>query len=227
MNTHQEAVKGEPAKAKHLNPWLGIWLNTRETLLYAWQHLLEEYIHRHFIVLGVLFMLAIRLPEWSVTDPHPIGVLVQILLFGPMGGIAAGYVFSALVRTTGGWMGKHVPSPHTKCMVAWSDLPFMLFWVVFLVCFVLVNRTLPTPKPGHLWLFQSFAGWLPVLVSAPFYVFAVIVRIRSIMVMLGLKASKAALVWLVSTVISYVPAGGMTYVFLILYFVTSTSGAGG
>jgi hypothetical protein len=224
MNSNSNSEAEKDNKAARMNPWLGIWLHTRETLLFVWQNLLEDYVHRLFMLLGLVFMLVARLPDWSSITPHPIGVMVQMLLFAPIGGIMAGYIFSALVRAIGQRMGKSVPSAPTKSMVAWSNLPFIATWTIFLIVFWILNRSMGPAHPQKIWLFSGFLGWLPLLAALPMYIWAVLIRVRSIQVLLGLPSSRAFLVWAVATFITYVPTAAITYVYLILYFVTGASG---
>jgi hypothetical protein len=224
MNPSTAPESGSPPKVQRINPWTGIWWNQRATLLYAWQNLLDDYIHRLFILLGLAFMFAARLPDWYAIAPHPIGVMVQILLFAPLSGIMAGYVFASILRVVGKWMGKQVPSAHTKVMVAWSNLPYVAAFVAFVVAFLLLDRTQGPLHAGKIWLFKDLAGWVPLLVAAPFYLYAVLVRLRSIMVLLGVDAGRAIIAWLVTTILTFAPAAGLLYVYMVLYYVASTAG---
>lgn len=224
MNSNPSPDSGPTEKVKRINPWIGIWRHPRETLVYAWQHLLDSYVHRIYMLTGLLFMLAARLPDWYALAPHPIGVMIQLLLFAPIGGIMAGYIYAAVLRRVGKWMGKIVPSPHAKCMVAWSDLPFAAFAAVFVIVFLILDRSQGPLHKEQIWLFTDFIGWLPLLIASPLYIWGVITRIRSIMVMLGLSTGKAILAWIVTTFLAYVPASGMITVFMILYYVTTSGG---
>jgi hypothetical protein len=225
MNTNPDPEGEISEKVQRINPWLGIWVKQRTTLVYVWQQLLEEYIHRLFILLGLAFMLAVRLPDWSSVTPHPIGVMVQILLFAPLGGIMSGYIFAAVLRQVGKWMRRVVPSAHAKCMVAWSNLPLVASLLVFVLVFYLVDRNHAQMKAGHWWLFQGLAGWLPILAAAPVYLWFVVVRIRSIMVLLGIDALRASIAWLTTTLITYVPAAFFIYLYMVLYYISATSGS--
>lgn len=227
MSTNPSQVSGTNEKVKRINPWIGIWRRPRETLIYAWQHLLESYIHRIYMLAGLLFMLAARLPEWYTIAPHPIGVMVQILMFAPMGGIFAGYLFAGVLKMVGKWMGKVVPSEHTRCMVAWSDLPFIAAAAVFLLGFLFLNRVQAPIYQQQIWLFQDLIGWLPLLFALPLYAWGIVTRIRSISVLLGLSTGKALLAWSITTFLAYVPVTGMLAVYLIMYYVTTSGGGGG
>jgi hypothetical protein len=224
MNTSTAPVTGNPEKAKRINPWIGIWWDQRTTLVHVWQNLLEDYIHRLFMLAGLAFMLAARLPDWSAIAPHPIGVMVQILLFAPLGGLVAGYVFAAILRTIGNWMGKSVPSAHTKSMVAWSNLPFVGVFAVFLISFLLLDRVQGPLHLGQIWLFKGMLGWLPLALAAPIYLWAIVVRVRSIMVLLGVDAGRATFAWFTTTMLTFVPAAGFIYLYLVLYYISSTAG---
>lgn len=224
MSPHPSPESGSTQKFKRINPWIGIWRHPRETLMYAWQHLLETYIHRIYMLSGLVFMLAARLPDWFTFTPHPIGVMVQILLFAPIGGIMVGYLYAGILRSMGRWLGKEVPSAHARCTVAWSDLPFIAFGAVFVITFILLDRVQGPVHKQQIWLFQDLIGWLPLLIASPLYIWGVVIRIQSIQVLFGLQLGKAVLAWLSTTLLTYVPSGGMVAVYMILYYVTTTSG---
>jgi hypothetical protein len=212
-------------KVERVNPWLAIWGDTRRALRHAWAHIPEEYIHRHYMLAGLFFMLAIRLPDWLAITPNPIGVMIQVLLVGPVGGIMAGYFFSATLRMAGKWMGKDIPDKYVKCMVAWTQLPFACAWALFVTAYCILNAWQSAQFPGEMWVFRDFMGYVPALVALPVFIWGIVIRVRAIHVMLGLGMGRSAVAWLVTFMIAYLPVTGFIMVFGIIYYVTTAGGA--
>jgi hypothetical protein len=207
---------------KRVNPLLSIWLQTRTALVSAWKYIPEEYIHRLFIFTGLMFMLALRVPDWSVVTPNPIGVMIQVLLVGPVGGIMAGYLYSAILRLVGKWLGQSVPSVFAKCAVAWSNLPFAMAWAVFVLVCLMLNGQASVVHPKEIWLFRDFMGWLPLIAASPLLVWGILIRIRSISVLFGFSIPRSIAAWLLTVLLAYVPAAGLIVTYGILYFVTAS-----
>ncbi|MFM2375941.1 MAG: hypothetical protein RLZZ165_1038 [Bacteroidota bacterium] len=218
----QQMESTEGGKAGRVNPWLAIWFQTRKALLFAWRHIPEEYVHRLYMASGLVFMLGVRIPDWLFVTPNPVGVMIQVLLVGPVGGIVAGYLYSACLRMVGKWFGRDVPSIFTKCTVAWSQLPFAAFWAAFLATYFLLDPYQSSLHPDGIWLFQGTLGWLPVLLPAPLLIWAVAIRIRSIGLLLGFHAGRAFLIWLMTVGIAYVPALAAIYTYLTLFYATAS-----
>ena len=225
MNTEipqTPANEAREAVVERVNPLFSIWLQTRKALVSAWKYIPEEYIHRLFIFTGLMFMLALRVPDWLVVTPNPIGVMIQVLLVGPVGGIVAGYLYSAILRVVGKWLGQSVPSIFAKCAVAWSDLSFGLAWAVFvLVCFLL-NGHQSALYPKEIWIFRDMLGWLPLIAASPLLLWGIVIRIRSIGVLFGFSAGRSVATWLLTVLLAYVPAAAMIVTYGILYFVTAS-----
>lgn len=223
MNAASGSEGQEAPKVERVNPWLGIWVRPRATLLYVWQHMLEDYIHRLYMLVGLTAMLALRLPDWLSTPPHPIGVMVQVLLFAPLGGLVAGYLFSALMRWMASKMQREVPSPHAKAMTAWTFLPFAAFWLVLWAAYYALDGHMAALHPHKIWAFKGMAGWLPLLVASPLYIWGVVARVRAIMVTFGLDAPRAVGLWLATAILTYVPAALLGYNFILIFYVASSS----
>lgn len=221
-NIHAQMESGDTTKVERVNPGLAIWFQTRKALRSAWHYIPEEYIHRLFMFTGMVFMLAARLPDWLSVPPNPIGVMVQMLLMGPVGGIAAGYIYSACLRLAGKWFAADVPSIFSKCTVAWSDLPFAAAWIIFLIVYYLLNAH-QAPKYGvEIWAFRDFIGWIPLLAASPMLLWGIVIRVRAIKILFGLDALRAVAVWLITVLMAYVPASAATITYMVLYFVTAS-----
>lgn len=204
------------------SPLLGIWFRTPAAVLHACRTFPEDYVHRLYMLTGLVFMLAIRIPDWIVVEPNPIGVLIQVLLVGPVGGIVAGYLYAAVLRAVGRWFGSDLQSKFAKCGVAWTQLPYVVFWTVALVVYLLLNSSQAPLHPKTIWAFDGLMGWLPFLSASPFLVWGMIIRIRAIATIFGFPAFRAFWVWLVTVVLAYVPALAIIVVYAIIYYITAS-----
>lgn len=208
-----------------LNPWLRIWTATEETLFQILYFRREDYVHRIYMALGLVFILAVRAPGWLAETPHPIGVMIQVLLLAPVGGIVGGYIFAAVVRNLSIWAGHVSGSQDMRLVTAWTHLPFILAYGIFAVSCVALNGTM-AQHDGHIWLFEGTGGWLPFVFAAPFFLWGLYIRLRAFRYLLNVKAPKMVLIWLGSLVLIYLPTFliGMVYFFL---FTTAVGNAQG
>lgn len=213
---------GDAEKVEVVNPLLAIWFHPRKALLYAWQVIPEDYIHRLYMVAGLLFMLAIRVPDWLAITPNPIGVMIQVLLVGPVGGIVVGYLYAACLRMVGNWMGASVPSKYSKCTVAWGQLPFAAFWAMFLLVYGLLDSHQSLLYKDVIWLCRDFLGWIPLMVAAPLLIWGIVIRLRSISILLGFGLPRTVATWLLTILLAYVPGVAFVTVYGTLYFITAS-----
>ena len=223
MNTSHTSNAAATGSIEKMNPWLGIFFRPIAALRFAWQQFPEDFIHRIYIVSGFFAALGMRLPDWLNIEPHPIGVMIQMLLFAPIGGIVAMYVFAAVLRFFGRLLGQPVDSNRSKVMIAWTNLPFVLAWIIFILAYFTLEMAGFSPKLNGIWLFKGFIGYLPILLAAPFWIWAIVVRIKGITWLFGFSNPKSLLVWLLTVLFSYVPAIMITIVYFVIFFVTSAS----
>ncbi len=115
--------------------WLSIWMQPRDTMYSILSH------HPSYMVLplGALFgvrcamELAFRMslgdfmPAWQILT----GVLVGGCIFGVMGL----FMYGALVKWTGSWLGGKANYTEARAAVAWSSLPSV---VVLLMTFMML-----------------------------------------------------------------------------------------
>lgn len=221
QNTTEPQVSEAEANEKRPNLWTGIFSRTEETLGYVLKYQPEEFIHRHYILVGLMLTLGLRLPDWLATSAHPIGVMIQLLLAGPIMGMVLGYIFSAVVRNVGRWMGwvkkgEAVDSKRMRAIIAWSSLPFTVaytgFWVSYLAVWLL--------RPEGMKLFilmDGISGWIPLIVFIPLYAYALYLRWKSIAWFFQAKTGPTVLGWLVSFVLTYGPAFIFAATYIALY----------
>lgn len=213
----KELIEERPYPNGHktpANPWFNIWNRTGASLYHVFNYQMEFFIHRHFMLLGVMFMLAVRLPDWLSSPPHPIGVLIQILIFAPIGGIVAGYIFASLSRNLGDRMGGKTSHNAMRAAIAWTNYPVAAAWFVFWVSYVIVHQFQPEPLQNTIWLFEGFLGWLPVILAAPVMAWALLIRLRAVAYTTQKTMVQAALVWLATLLLLYIPSiviGGAYY----------------
>ena len=204
------------------SPLLAVWFRTKEAVLHACRTYPEEYIHRLYMVTGLMFMLAIRIPDWLAVEPNPIGVMIQILLVGPVGGIVTGYLYSAVLRMVARWFGSELDSKFAKCGVAWTQVPFLAFWTIILVVYLALNGSQAVSHPKEIWAFDGFMGWLPLIVAMPVLLWGMVVRVRGIAAIFGFPTLRAFWVWLVTVFLAYVPALALIVVYSIIYYITAS-----
>ena len=223
MNTTNTPKQSNQGSAERMNPWLSIFSKPTATLDYVWRKYPEDFVHRIFIVSGFVAALGIRMPDWLNLQPHPIGVMIQMLLFAPIVGVVAMYVFAAIMRLFGRLLGQRVDSNRSKVMAAWTNLPFIVTWVIFIISYFTIELTGTAPKVEGMWLGQTLTGWLPIILASPFWIWSIFVRIQGIAWLFGFSKVKSLTTWVLTTLFSYVPAILITYVYFIIFFVTSSS----
>ena len=188
------------------NPWLHIWNRTGASLYHVFNYQMEFFIHRHFMLLGVMFMLAMRLPDWLSAPPNPIGVLIQLLIFAPIGGIVAGYIYASVARNIGDRKGSKTDHKAMRAAIAWSNYPVAVAWFVFWLAYVIIHQFQPPEVQKTIWLFKGLAGWLPVLLAAPVMALALVVRLRAVAYTLRKSLSQAIFTWLLTLLLMYIPS---------------------
>ena len=206
---YQELIENQPSSNGHqakINPWLHIWTRTGATLQYVFTYQREHFIHRHFMLLGFIFMLSARIPDWLSTPPHPIGVLIQTLLMGPVGAMIASYVLAAVARNIGArFGGEKVKSNIMRAAVAWTNYPLAVAWTIFIGSYLLIHQFQPPTIQNTIWLFEGFLGWLPVLIAAIPFLIAFYIRIKAVSYTLNLSIATSLIVWVLTVILAFTP----------------------
>jgi len=109
---------------KHtLNPWFSIWTKPRDTI----QKIVDEDPYKFVIFLAALSGFYEQLHQATGNSQGDSWSLPTILLFavfaGSIMGIIVLYIWSALLRWTGKWIGGKASPENIRAAVAWSSVP--------------------------------------------------------------------------------------------------------
>lgn len=172
----------------------------------------EEFIHRHFILGGLGFVLLTRIPDWLATTAHPIGVMIQVLILGPILGIILGYIFSAAMRNLARLTKVEIDKHAMRAITAWTNFPFFLSYIVTLATYLVAFFARPTTAKQFI-LMDGVSGWIPLVVGGITFLYALYLRLNTIRVLFKISFPKTVLLWLAAFVITYGPAIiiGITY----------------
>ncbi|MEM7036696.1 MAG: hypothetical protein AAF570_06930 [Bacteroidota bacterium] len=214
--------------APKVNPWTGIWTRTGAALEFVIRYRLEDWIHRLFMGTAIMLLLAIRLPGWLAETPHPIGVMIQVLLVAPIFGIGLGYIYSAVVRNIGYRFKVEVDSRIMRATVAWTHLPFLVAWLVFLLSYGILSGLQGPEMAGKIWLFQGAMGWIPVIAGGLIFLWGVYIRWRAYAFLFRISMAKAAAIWGISFLISFAPTIALSTTYYVIFRTTvgNAMGAG-
>lgn len=198
------------------NRWLGMLSKPTAILQYIFQWQPEFGIHRNFIFSGTMFAMATRLPDWLAKGSHPIEVMIILLAAGPFAGLLMGYIFAAFSTWFGKMLSPVSDKKQMRTATAWSGyvfgLAYTVFWVTYLICFFL------RPDPVEKYIIgTSSIGWVPVILTGIFFLYALWVRWKSMAYTLQSPLFKAIITWLGAFILSYVPIGIVAYGYFGLY----------
>ncbi|MEM0998706.1 MAG: hypothetical protein AAGN35_16730 [Bacteroidota bacterium] len=201
---HEESAANGPPPAT--NPWWHIWARTGAALDYVFHHQREHFIHRHFIILGAMFILGLNMPGWLAVKPDPIGVMIQLLILAPISGVVAGYIYAALARNLGVKLGgQEVDKTIMRAAIAWTNYPAAVAWLAFVVCYAGLHEFQAEDVQRRVWLMDDLIGYVPVVVLGVFMVAALIIRLRALAYTLNVSLANAAVIWLLTILLMYVP----------------------
>lgn len=208
----------QPEDPLEFSPWRNLWTRPEKTLEYVLRYQPEEYLHRILIVWGTMMMFTLRIPDWMTARPDPIGVMIQILLVGPIMGITLGYFLSMMIGITAGWLGRAANKKVIRAGIAWSFPPFILGMLVFLVLYIGLSFTLDPAQRLQIWAFSTVQGWLAIGVAGAVALYGVWVRMRGLAYIFGLSPAKSFLVWAGGAALSYLPFVAFVIVYYFLFY---------
>ncbi len=118
---------------QRLNPWFSIWIKPCATI----QQIVDTN-SQHFVIrlavlsgfFGLLNQAMIKNLGDQLEWPY---ILLGAVILGPFFGIALLYIFSALIRWTGSWIGGNASSRDIRAVAAWSSVPSITPGMLFLV----------------------------------------------------------------------------------------------
>jgi hypothetical protein len=134
---------------KQLNPWLTIWFQPRRTMHYIF----ATDRNKHVAILAMLWGISYALESASNNaygDAYPSGyIFAMVVLIGPLGGILGLYIYGALLRWTGSWLGGTATGEKVRSAYAWSRIPQIAGLVLWPPAMLLFGRelfTFETPR---------------------------------------------------------------------------------
>jgi len=174
------------------SPLKTIWTAPRKTIRYLKDFAPDLFMHRFMILMGVLAIVGLRFADWMYVKPHPIGVMIQTMVIGPIAGVFAGYLMSALLRATGRWFGGTCQD-HTwmRMVVAWTSLPFVLGYIAFMLSYVLCYYMLQGPGFDGWVIPHGGIGYLPLACAGVFFIYGWVQRAKALAEIQEISLAKA------------------------------------
>lgn len=160
--------------AATLNPWLSMWVRPRRTV----RQIIDTDPRRLLVLLGMIAAIATaidRTSAKSMGDKYPLWAIVGIpILLSPLTGLVYIYVYGALLRWTGRWIGGQATPAAMRAAVAWPHVITawtLPLWIPLLALYGREMFTSHTPvmdaNPGPLlviWLVDLVAiCWFAVV----------------------------------------------------------------
>lgn len=119
------------AKRLDINPWFTMWYKPRETVRKIVKYN-PKYLVLPLAMIGGFAQVIDRAAVRSLGDQLSVStIFIFALVGGPLLGILSLYVFSALLRWTGKWIGGKASSEHIRTALAWSIVPSV--WALILL----------------------------------------------------------------------------------------------
>jgi hypothetical protein len=133
-----------------LNPWVSIWTRPRATIQQIVDVNPQRYIWALAAVSGVADALN-QASERSAGDELGLPLILLIVVAaGSIGGIVSLYLFGALFRWTGGWMGGKASAENLRAAIAWSSVPVICSLVLWIPSFAIFGQELFTTETPNI-----------------------------------------------------------------------------
>ena len=123
---------------EELNPWISIWTKPRATI----RQIVDTRPTYMVLPLAMLSGVAQVLDNASsrnLGDRAPLAaVIAAAVIIGPLSGLLTLFLFGALMRWTGSWLGGVATSQQIRAALAWGRLPgvcVLAIWIPLLVLF--------------------------------------------------------------------------------------------
>lgn len=114
-----------PMTALALNPWRSAWTRPRETIQAIVDGNPEYQVYTLAALTGVCQTLERASTRHMGDEMSLAAVLGIVALAGPISGVIAWYISSALIGWTGKWVGGVASYQQVRAAVAWSALPLI------------------------------------------------------------------------------------------------------
>jgi len=190
-----------------LSPWLSIWIKPRETI----RRIVDSDPSYRVLLLTALAGIGQALDRASTRNTGddlslPV-ILVICLVAGPIGSIISLYIGGALLRWIGSWFGGQASSEEVRAAMAWSSVPVILSYVLWIPELVLFGEemfTSVTPRieanPALAFLLLGFA-----VIQLILAVWSLVLLLKCLGEVHEFSAWKALAVILVAGLILFVP----------------------
>ncbi len=123
-----------------LNPWISIWTKPRATI----RQIVDTNPKYWVLPLAMLSGFAQTLDNASsrnLGDHVPLAAVFAVAsVLGPLSGLATLFLFGALVRWTGSWLGGVANSQQVRAALAWGRLPVACTLVLIIPLMLLFGR---------------------------------------------------------------------------------------
>ena len=213
--------QGAGQKPKRVNPWKTIWGKPEVALDYVLRFRREEFLHRLYMGYGFVLMLALRLPDWLQGRPHIVGLMIQMLLIGPLLGLFIGYLQANMLGLASKWLGDPVEQKLIRPLIAWTNLPFALAAGLFILLCLIVNAMAGPGQPTS--GMPQFQGANAILLLVPTLLlsaYAVWIRNRAIQLLFSADGARALLLWFLSSVLTYLPILAIALLYFTIFYAT-------
>jgi hypothetical protein len=167
---------------------------------------------------GFMLMLVLRLPDWLTVKPDPVGLMIQMLLVGPLMGVTLGYVHASVMGWVGIWFDEPVDKRLVRPLIAWTNLPSMLALFVYAATYALFKFQLDPAERGAIWAFSRIEGMVALGLASVVCLYAVWVRVRGIGLLFGISGPKATAMWFLSFIMTFLPFAAIVTMFFLVFY---------
>jgi ABC-type multidrug transport system fused ATPase/permease subunit len=144
-----------------LNPWTSIWLRPKETM----RHILNNYPTKSIHLLAILGAFTYFVGSIHMYFGSWFATIISWICFSIIGGLVMLYLFGALFKWTGNWIGGQGTYQELMSVIAWTQIPVICFFVVEMIILALV-------RGNTLSLFYSIVRFALGIVAFIIFLFA-------------------------------------------------------
>jgi hypothetical protein len=190
-----------------LNPWLSIWTRPRATI----RQIVDTdptYMVHPLVALGGVAQALDRASNRNLGDRLPLaGILALAIFLGPVFAMIGLYLFGALMRWTGSWLGGVATTKEVRAAIAWGELPTvvsLLLWIPMLALFKEEIFTSESPQlESNLSLMVVLVGL--GLVGLVLGIWQTVLLIKTVAEVHRFSAWKGLGTWMLSGLVVLVP----------------------
>lgn len=191
-------------KKLDINPWFTMWYRPRETI-----RKIIEYNPKYLVIvlmmIGGFSNILDHASAKSLGDSIGLPIIfISALIIGSLFGIVSLYIYSAVLKWTGKWIGGKATSEYLRTAIAWSYVPVvwsLIFWIPQLVLYGEELFTSITPRIDSNPLPLILFGVVELIIA----IWAFIVFINSLSEVQKFSVWKALLNLLLSILVLLIP----------------------